>query len=234
MSLKKDKKITTQKLLGLSIAVLFAVSVIGVTGTINSAEADDDEEYEAEARGKYQRPPVDTPAKIDVDFEVHSNATEIEYKIKVKKLKNPAFIHLHTTSLDAPLVPTLLDPQTGPHVMTLWAQAPHGEQGYGKSVKDTFNGKFYKGTITGNGSAFEHFSDLHGAAAGYTFEDLLADMRAGNLYVNAHTNADDEDSLSCSPNNTGITPLNDCSKRTNTGHGDVWFPGEVRGLVELD
>ena len=84
--------------------------------------------------------------------------------------------------------------QNGPVTAFLFGPVPAG----GGRV----NGEIARGTITA--------SDLIGPLAGMTLDDLLAEMVAGNAYVNVHTN-------------DGVAP-------TNTGPGD--FPGgEVRGQI---
>ncbi len=64
------------------------------------------------------------------------------------------------------------------------------------------NGVLAQGTITA--------ADLVGPLAGHPLSDLISAMRAGNAYVNVHTN-------------DGVGPI-------NTGPGD-FSGGEVRGQI---
>ena len=189
----------------------------------------DSEVYVAVGSGQGQRPAMQTPTKVILKAVIDDAGDEIHYTLWARQLKNPVFIHLHSLALDAPIgvpnAPLWLDPETGPHVVTLFANAPDGIDGYGKAKEGQFSGKFLSGVITRRGTEFEEFEHLHGSAAGYSFDDLVEDLRNGDVYLNMHTDADSyepfpDDGLPVPP-----------SRRTNTGHGDVFFPGEIRGPV---
>ena len=211
----------------LGAAALFFCDGFGIV----SAESKwiDRELYVAVGSGQGQRPAIQTPTKILLRAMVDETGDEIHYTLWARRLKNPVFIHLHSLALDAPIgvpnAPLWLDPETGPHVVTLFANAPDGVDGYGQAKEGRFNGVLLSGVITRQGTEFEEFEHLHGAATGYSFYNLVEDLRNGEVYLNMHT---DGDSYETFPDDGLPVPP---SRRTNTGHGDVFFPGEVRGPV---
>ena len=71
-----------------------------------------------------------------------------------------------------------------------------------------FNGSGRKDGILAEGTVTA--ANLSGALAGHPLSDLVAEIEAGNAYVNVHTN-------------DGVAP-------TNTGPGDI-ASGEIRGQI---
>jgi hypothetical protein len=128
-----------------------------------------------------QAPPS---ARGQAEFRRTDDGTALDYRLIVTNIENVVQAHIHIGPAG----------QNGPVTAFLFGPVPAG----GGRV----DGEIARGTITAD--------DLIGPLAGMSMDDLLAEMLAGNAYVNVHTN-------------DGVAP-------TNTGPGD--FPGgEVRGQI---
>jgi CHRD domain-containing protein len=134
--------------------------------------------------GKNEVPARDTKARGNATFDVSDDGLSITYRLIVSNIDNPFMAHIHRGPAGA----------NGPIVVFLFGPvAPGG---------GTTNGVIATGTITA--------ANLVGPLAGQPLSALLAEMQAGNAYVNVHT--DD-----------GVPPA-------NTGPGD--FPGgEIRNQI---
>lgn len=128
--------------------------------------------------------PVKTEATGKAEMTVAADGKSIAYKITVEKLVNPASADVHLGP------PT----QNGPPVARLF---PHGASGAKKGV---FSGVLVEGTFGP--------SDLVGPLTGSPLADFIDELKAGNVYVNVHTN-------------DGMDP-------PNSGPGDFRL-GEIRG-----
>lgn len=133
-------------------------------------------------RGDGEVPPRETDAQGQVILRIGENS--IHYKVIASNIYNVVASHIHMGPPTA----------SGPVVAFLYGTAPAGGGRH--------DGILAEGTITA--------ANLVGPLAGQPFSDLVAAIRAGNTYVNVHTN-------------DGVAP-------TNTGPGD--FPGgEIRGQI---
>ena len=131
-------------------------------------------------------------AQGQANFKLSADGTELSYKLIAANIDNAFMAHIHMgpVGVNAPIVVWLF-PSTTPG-------AP-GPLGAGR-----MDGVLAEGTITA--------ADLVGPLKGHPFSELIDAIRAGNAYVNIHTN-------------DGIAP-------TNTGPGD--FPGgEIRGQLDM-
>jgi hypothetical protein len=140
--------------------------------------------FRAHLSGREEVPSRDTRAQGQAKFQLSPDGTELSYKLIVANIENvvAAHIHLGAVGVNGPVVAFLAGPF-----------APGG----GRT-----DGVLAQGTITA--------ANLVGSLAGQPLSDLIAQMVAGNTYVNVHTN-------------DGIDP-------PNTGPGD--FPGgEIRGQI---
>src|SRR6185503_12880481 len=138
--------------------------------------------------GENEVPPRDTPAHGSVVVRLTENATgdALDYVLVANQITNVVASHIH---VGQPGV-------NGPMAVFLYGNAPPGG--------GLHNGLLASGTLTA--------ADLIGPMLGKTIADLVTEIRAGNTYVNVHTN-------------DGVAP-------TNTGPGD--FPGgEIRGQLEV-
>jgi hypothetical protein len=132
--------------------------------------------------GDEEVPARATRARGTAIFHLSSDGSELHHKLIVANIENVVQSHIHLGAAGT----------NGPIVVFLYGLvAPGGGR---------VDGVLAEGTITG--------ANFINNLAGKTMDDLVAEIVAGNAYVNVHTN-------------DGVAP-------TNTGPGD--FPGgEVRG-----
>jgi hypothetical protein len=138
--------------------------------------------------GDNEVPPRDTPGHGTAVVRLTENEAgdALDYVLEVSEINNVVASHIH-------LAPPGVN---GGIVVFLYGNAPAGG--------GLHNGLLAKGTLTS--------ANLIGTLAGKTIADLVKEIRAGNAYVNVHTN-------------DGVAP-------TNTGAGD--FPGgEIRGQLDV-
>jgi len=107
---------------------------------------------------------VETTATGDATFELSADGAEMSYTVNVSGLNDVNMAHIH-------LAPT---GENGPVVVWLHPEGPPPEL-----LEGTTDGLLASGTFTAD--------DLMEDLAGGTLEDLVAEMVAGNAYVNAHT-----------------------------------------------
>lgn len=143
--------------------------------------------FAAHLEGRNEVPPRGTQAQGQATFKWSRDGGQIDYKLIVANITNVLMAHIHMAPAG----------QNGPIVVWLYPAAPPP-----LSIPGRFDGVLAEGSITA--------ANLTGPLAGATLDDLLAALRAGNAYVNVHTN--------------------DFADPPNTGPGD--FPGgEVRGQI---
>lgn len=134
--------------------------------------------------GGEEVPARDTNARGNAIFTLSDDELTLSFKLIVANIDNVVASHIHIGPAGV----------NGPVVLFLFGNAPPGG--------GTSNGVLNEGTATA--------ADLVGPLAGQPLSALVDAMRAGNAYVNVHTN-------------DGVAP-------TNTGPGD--FPGgEIRGQI---
>jgi hypothetical protein len=134
--------------------------------------------------GENEVPSRDTAAQGQLVLQLSPDGETLTYRLNAANIHNVVAAHIHVGPIDA----------NGPIVLFLFGPASAGG--------GRFSGVLGSGTATGG--------DLTGPLAGQPLGALIAEIDAGNAYVNVHTN-------------DGVAP-------TNTGAGD--FPGgEVRAQV---
>lgn len=140
--------------------------------------------FRATLSGSNEVPARTTSASGTATFTLNKDGTEIKYRVVVHNISNvtDAHIHLGASGINGPAVATLFGPVAA---------------GGGKK-----NGLLAGGTIRA--------VDLAGTLTGKTIGDLVAEVRAGNTYVNVHTN--------------------DGAGEANRGAGD-FSDGEIRGQI---
>lgn len=164
-------------------AILVFIALLfafSATGAVSAANSN----FVAHLSGDYEVPANASLANGQAIFKLSKDGTELHYKLIVANIDNVVASHIHVgpASVNGPVVAFLYGPATA---------------GGGR-----FDGVLAEGTITA--------ANLTGPLAGQPLSALLAELEAGNAYVNVHTN-------------DGVAP-------TNTGPGD--FPGgEVRGQI---
>lgn len=163
-----------------TLAALFVIGLVFV----GVASAGLDRLWLVKATGELEIPLRDTDARGYALLRLSRDGEELDYLLVTTRIENVVQAHIHRGAPTA----------NGPVVAFLYGLVPPGG---GRE-----NGILSKGTITSE--------DLVGPLAGQPLSALVGAMRAGNTYVNVHT--DD-----------GVEP-------TNTGPGD--FPGgEIRGNI---
>ncbi len=165
------------------LLVLLFVAVL-VIASATSAAAGEHRTFFAHLTGDAEVPARETLAQGQAFFKLSKDGTSLEYRLIVANINNVVASHIHVGAAGA----------NGPVVAFLAGPFPAGG---GRT-----DGVLAEGTITA--------ANLVGPFAGHPLSHLVEAMRAGNTYVNVHTN-------------DGVAP-------TNTGPGD--FPGgEVRGQI---
>ena len=133
----------------------------------------------------------DSRARGNAIFQLSEDGMSLSYKLIVANIENAFMAHIHRAPAGS----------NGGVVVWLYPSTTPGQPnpvGGGR-----LDGVIAEGTITA--------ADLQGSLAGQPLSALVAEIKAGNTYVNVHTN-------------DGVAP-------TNTGPGD--FPGgEIRGQIE--
>ena len=165
---------------------LFVLGLAAVTAAVAGVNAN----WSVHANGASEVPPHETQGQAQAIFHLSPDGNSIDYKLIAANIDNvvQAHIHMATPGVNGMIV-VWLYPST-----TVGAPAPPG----GGRIQ----GVIAQGTITA--------ANLTGPLSGHPLSDLVAAMRAGNAYVNLHTN-------------DGVDP-------PNTGAGD--FPGgEIRADI---
>jgi len=163
-----------------TLVVLFVVGLVAV----GMAVAGVNRNWSVHATGEFEVPMRQTDAQGQAIFDLAKDGRSIDYRLIASNIDNviAAHIHLGASTVNGPVVTFLYGPA-----------APGG---------GSQNGVLSTGTIEA--------ADLIGPLTGMPLSALVDAMRAGNTYVNVHTN-------------DGVDPV-------NTGPGD--FPGgEIRNQI---
>ena len=139
----------------------FALAAGGCSKESASAGKKD---FVAQLTGGEQVPAVATAASGNASFWLNPAGTEIRYKLTVANLHNVTMAHLHLGALG----------KNGLPVVWLYPSAPPP-----KEIGGLTNGVLSEGSINAD--------NLVGPIAGKTMGDLVAAIRANNIYVNVHT-----------------------------------------------
>jgi hypothetical protein len=121
--------------------------------------------FRAHLNGRNEAPtPVETQAQGQAILKFSKDGSQLHVKLNVANIEDVIGVHLHQAPVGA----------NGSIVLSLIGTPfiPDGE------------------AITTNGTLFEDdftAADLVGPLTGQTFEDLKAEIMAGNIYINVHT-----------------------------------------------
>jgi hypothetical protein len=141
-------------------------------------------EFKTVLSGGEEVPARDTKARGNAQFDLSADGTTLSYRLIVANIENVVAAHIHLAPAG----------ENGPVVVALYGpEDPDGGR---------INGVIAEGTITA--------ADLTGPLAGQPLSALIDAIRAGNAYVNVHTN--------------------DGEGATDTGAGD-FASGEIRGQI---
>lgn len=166
------------------IVCAIGVSTLLLAVSLAFAQPPESKNFVAPLSGEEEVPERDTRARGLATFQLSEDGTELKYRLIVANIENVVAAHIHVEAVGV----------NGPVVAFLYGPAGPGG--------GRLDGVIAEGTITS--------ANLVGPLTGQEISDLLVQMRAGNTYVNVHTN-------------DGVPP-------TNTGPGD--FPGgEIRGQI---
>jgi hypothetical protein len=169
----------------IGVALVFAVAGVVTAAALGAFNGN----LGTHLKGRYEIPLRATNAQGQAIFKISDDGNSVAYKLIASNIDNAFMAHIHMGPANA----------NGPIVVWLYpSTAPvPGPLGSGRH-----DGVLAKGTFTA--------ANLVGPLAGHPLSDLIAAIRAGNAYVNVHTNDGQGD--------------------VNTGPGD--FPGgEIRGQL---
>lgn len=138
---------------------LFMILLV-ITFTAVTASASGN--FRTHCMGQNEVPPVETRGQCQANFKLTKDGTGLQYMLIVANIEFVTQAHIH-------LAP---EGENGPVVAFLFGFVAEGV---------TTNGVLAQGIITD--------ADLIGPLTGGTIDDLVAELEAGNAYVNVHTQA---------------------------------------------
>jgi hypothetical protein len=141
------------------VFALLAIALLTSTAFANGRQT-----YVAHLSGGEEVPSADTNATGQAIFRLSKDGDSLYYKLIVANIENVTMAHIH-------LAPAGVN---GPVVVWLYPSAPPAQLIPGRT-----NGILMEGTITE--------ANLVGLLAGQSLADLIANIEAGNAYVNVHT-----------------------------------------------
>jgi hypothetical protein len=144
-----------------TLLALFIVMLLFAGTAMASTGAVD---FKAHLTGGSEVPAVDTVSQGQALFKLSDDGTQLHYKLIVANLEDTLQSHIHVGPAGA----------NGGVVAFLYPSAPPAQL-----IEGRFSGVLAKGVITA--------ADLRGSLAGASLDDLVAEMVAGNTYVNVHT-----------------------------------------------
>ena len=144
------------------ILLLLAILLLAAVG---SAAADPGQRnFRAHLNGAAELHDVDTQAQGQAIFQLSKDGSSLHYKLIAANIEDILQSHIHLAPED----------QNGSVVAFLYPSGPPAQL-----IPGRFSGVLAEGDITAD--------DLRGPLAGMSLADLLAEMAAGNTYVNVHT-----------------------------------------------
>jgi hypothetical protein len=147
-----------------ALAMLLAACSSSVPGDSLEVLSAHNRNFRAHLSGSEEVPPADTRAQGQAIFQLSKDGTELSYKLIVANIENVTMAHIHLAPRG----------QNGPVVVWLYPEGPPPQL-----ISGRFNGVLAEGVITE--------ADLVGPLAGASFDDFIAEIRAGKTYVNVHT-----------------------------------------------
>lgn len=148
-----------QRFIGLLVIVMLLAALFA-----NSALANENRNFTASLKGHEEVPAVETNAQGQAIFTLSKDGSSISYKLIVANIENVTQAHIHLGAFGV----------NGPVVAWLYPPGPPATL-----IPGRFDGVLAEGAITAE--------DLVGPLVGQSLEDLVAEMNAGNTYVNVHT-----------------------------------------------
>lgn len=152
------------KRLVLVIAATMSLAVGVATVSTTAGASEHGRNFSVHLVGAEEVPAVDTRATGQAVFHVDKDGSALHYRLIVANIEDVLQAHIHVGAAGA----------NGDVVAFLYPSAPPAQLIPGRT-----DGVLQTGTITA--------ANLIGPLAGMTLDDLLAQIRAGNAYVNVHT-----------------------------------------------
>ncbi len=143
---------------------LFALLIVMLLFTITVSAAPEHKNFRAHLAGDNEVPAVSTLSQGQAKFKLSDDSMSLHYKLIVANLYDTLQAHIHLGPAGA----------NGSVVAFLYPSAPPSQL-----IEGRFSGVLAEGTITA--------ANLRGPLSGMTLDDLVAQMAAGNTYVNVHT-----------------------------------------------
>lgn len=138
---------------------------VALAATVTAANAGmEQRNFRTHLTGAEEVPAVDTNAQGQANFKLSNDGSELDYRVIVANIDDVMMAHLHLANVG----------ENGPVVVWLYPDAPPPQLIEGRA-----QGTLATGTITDG--------DLVGPLAGMDLDDLVAAIRAGDIYVNIHT-----------------------------------------------
>lgn len=149
-----------------AILLLLALSLFLAAIPVVSAGPGENRNFRAHLSGDEEVPTaVDTRATGQATFQLSKDGESLTYRLNVANIEDVMMAHIHNAAAGQNGgVVVWLYPSEGPDPLLIPGRT---------------QGTLAQGTIT--------TGDLVGSLAGADLEDLVAEMRAGNTYVNVHT-----------------------------------------------
>jgi hypothetical protein len=138
--------------------------VAQLSGGADNLEASENRNFRTHMNGAQEVPPNDSRAQGQAIFQFSKDGSELSYKLIVANIENVTQAHIH-------LAPAGVN---GPVVAWLYPDGPPAQLIPGRT-----NGVLAEGVLTAD--------SLVGQLAGEDLDALVAEIRAGNAYVNVHT-----------------------------------------------
>ena len=136
--------------------------------TITAAQdADSPQNLQTHLSGDNEVPARETLAQGNAKFQLSKDGLTMEYKVMATNIDNAFMAHIHLAPAGS----------NGGIVVWLRPTTPNGVPAPETQTRHT--GVFAEGSFTS--------ANFVGAMAGKTMDDLVAQIRAGNAYVNVHT-----------------------------------------------
>lgn len=144
--------------------IIGLLSIVLVIGYACQDQQNDSVIFHTQLEGENEVPPVETNAQGEATFEVSSDGTSIHYILTVSNIENIQMAHIHNAPAG----------ENGGVVVWLYPSSPPSQL-----IEGSFQGVLAEGTITAD--------DLVGSLEGQPLDVLIEEIKAGNTYVNVHT-----------------------------------------------
>lgn len=141
---------------------LASVAIGVILGCVASEALAGAGQFRAHCQGRNEVPAIDSRGQCQAIFDLTQDGSGLQYRLIVANIEAVTQAHIHLAPAG----------ENGPVVAFLFGFVPEGE---------TVNGTLAQGVITS--------ANLVGPLAGMALADLVAELEAGNAYVNVHTQA---------------------------------------------